>query len=205
MNPWHFLCTLLLFTLPGCVSQAPVQTTFEPAYPERNSSGESIVAVFEGRIPCDIQGCDKRKVELVLYGRGAGSISTTYWLGQVKVGSDRLVQQGTWTARRGLQEYPDGLVYELDSNADPSLKYLWRLSDDVVLVLDQNLRPVAGNAAWGRMLSRDCTPYGPRTYPYDERTRQFVPEIETRCTPPGKAGQAGARPGARTSGSSASG
>jgi hypothetical protein len=204
MKSWQVLFPLSLLTLLGCVGHVPVQTTFQPAYPERNSAGDPIVAVFDGRIPCEVQGCEKRKVVLVLYGRGAGSIPTTYWLGQVTVGNDSRVQLGAWTTRRGLQEYPNGLVYELDSNADPSLQYLWRVSDEVVLVLDQNLRPLPGDAAWGRMLSRDCTPYGPRTYPYDERTKQFLPESRTRCTPPGKASQIGTRPNAKTSASSAS-
>jgi PAS domain-containing protein len=204
MNSSQTLLTLSMFTLLGCACHVPVQATFEPTYPERNSDGDAIAAVFEGRIPCEVQGCDKRKVELVLYGREAGTIPTTYWLGQVSVGNDRHVQRGTWTTRRGLQQYQSGLVYVLDSNADPSLQYLWRVSDDVVLVLDRDLRPVAGNAAWGRMLSRDCTPYGPRTYPYDERTRQFVPESETRCTPPGTASHIGVRPRAGTSAGPAS-
>jgi hypothetical protein len=179
-----------VLVLLGCVHQ-PVQTTFDPAYPERNGAGDPVVAVFEGRIPCDVQGCDKRKVELVLYGRDAGRNPTTYWLGQVRdgMGDDRLVRQGTWSVRRGLQEYPDGLVYALDAGAEPSLQYLWRVNDDVILVLDQNLRPQAGNAAWGFMLSRDCTPYGPRTYPYDERAKRFVPSASgSNCAPPGGKG-----------------
>jgi hypothetical protein len=176
MKSAMLLFPVSVLTLLGCVHHA-VQTTFDPAYPERNGAGDPIVAVFEGRIPCAIQGCEIRKVELVLYGRDAGRIPTTYWLGQLRVGmgNDRLVQQGAWIVRRGLQEYPDGLVYALDSSADPSLRYLWRVNDEIVLVLDQNLRPQAGNAAWGSMLSRDCTPYGPKTYPYDERAKRFVP------------------------------
>jgi hypothetical protein len=170
------LLTVSLLVLLGCVHQDPVQTTFDPAYPERNSAGDPIVAVFQGRIPCAIQGCEMRKVELVFYGRDAGRTPTSYWLGQVGVGlgNESLVQQGAWTARRGLQEYPDGLVYELVSSADASLQYLWRVNDEIVLVLDQKLRPKAGNAAWGFMLSRDCAPYGPRTYPYDARAKRFV-------------------------------
>jgi hypothetical protein len=171
-----FLLALSVLTLLGCVHGSPVQTTFDRPYPERNSAGDPIVAVFDGRIPCAVQGCEMRKVELVLYGRDAGRIPTSYWLGQVEVGmgNDRLVQQGAWSTRRGLQEYPDGLVYQLDSSADPTLQYLWRVNDEILLVLDQNLRPKVGNAAWGFMLSRDCAPYGPRTYPYDQRARRFV-------------------------------
>jgi hypothetical protein len=186
MKSRTFLLSLTLFALLGCAHRNLVQTTFDPAYPERNSVGDPIVAVFEGRIPCAITDCEMRKVEVVLYGRDNGRIPTTYWLGQVGVGlgNDRLVQQGAWTIRRGLQDYPDGLVYQLDSSADPSLQYLWRVNNEIVLVLDQELRPRVGDAAWGFMLSRDCAPYGPRTYPYDERTKRFVPTTcRSSCAP----------------------
>jgi hypothetical protein len=80
---------------------------------------------------------------------------------------------------------PDGLVCALDSRADPSLRNFWRVNDEIVLVLAQDLRLKAGNAAWGFMLSRDCTPYGPKSYPYDERTKRFVPAVSSSsCKPP---------------------
>jgi hypothetical protein len=184
MKPRIFLFTLSLLAMLGCVHD-PVQTTFDPAYPERNGAGDSILAVFEGRIPCAIEGCEKRKVVLVFYGRDEGRVPTSYWLGVVGIGNDSLVQQGVWTTRRGVQEYPNGLVYILDSKADPSLQFLWRVNDEIILVLDQDLRPKAGDAAWGYMLSRDCAAYGPRTYPYDKRTKQFVATVSTsNCPPP---------------------
>jgi len=79
------LCVEVL-ALCGCAHSGPVQTTFDPAYPEHDGAGDSIVAVFEGRIPCVDQGCEMRKIELVLYGRDSGGTPTTYWLGQLKVG-----------------------------------------------------------------------------------------------------------------------
>jgi hypothetical protein len=42
---------------------------------------------------------------------------------------------------RGVQEYPDALVYALDGSADRSLQYLWSVNDEILLVLDQNMRP----------------------------------------------------------------
>lgn len=80
MKTRYSLLTLSMLTLVGC-AHGPVQTTFDPAYQQRNSGGDPIVAVLEGRIPYAIQGCEKRKVELVLYGRDAGQVPTTYWLG----------------------------------------------------------------------------------------------------------------------------
>jgi hypothetical protein len=164
----------LVLLLAACIHSDPVQTTFAPPYPERNGAGDPILAVFAGRIPCAITGCEMRKVELVLY--GSEPAPTTYWLGQVGLGlgNDPLVQRGTWIGRRGVQQYPDALVYALDANADPSLQYFWRVSDEILLLLDPNMRPRAGTAAWGAMLSRNCAAYGPTTYPYDKRTKRFI-------------------------------
>jgi len=186
MRSHQFLLTCALFSLLGCAHQNAAQETFDPPYPELNRTGDPIVAVFAGRIPCAVPGCEKLKVELVLYGRDAGRIPTTYWLGQVGIGNERRVQQGTWTTYRGLQNYPNGLVYQVDTSADPSLQNFWRVSDDIILVLDWNLRPKVGNAAWGFMLSRDCSPYGPKSYPYDEHTKRFVASAEVSNCAPGE-------------------
>ena len=170
--------------LAACVHTAgPAQTTFDPPYPERSPDGASIQAVFEGRIPCLQDRCDMRKVQLVLYGSNDGGGPTFYWLGQISVGpgNDRVVTQGNWMARKGVQDHPEAVAYVLDANVDPSLRYWWRVS----LVLDQHMRPKAGNAAWGNMLTRYCGAYGPRTYPYDERTGKFLPAAgDSACARP---------------------
>lgn len=166
--------------LAACAAAPPVQTRFARPYPERNAAGEPILAVFVGRVPCDTRACEMRKVELVLYGSEAGAGARTYWLGQVRVGAgnERDVAEGAWQPARGLREHPQALRYELDARADPSLRRMWRVSEDVMLVLDDALRPRPGNGAWGFMLSRDCAPYGPRDYAYDERARRFAPAAQ---------------------------
>jgi hypothetical protein len=174
MQTQRLLITLSVLSLVGCVHPERVQTSFDRPYPERNSAGDPILGDFLGRIPCALEGCKMRKVELVLY--GSEEVPTTYWLGQVGVGmgNDRLVQQGTWTRRRGVEEYPGAIVYALDSSADPSLQYWWRVNDEILLELDPTMRPKAGSGAWGFMLSRDCAPYAPRSYAYDARAKRFV-------------------------------
>jgi hypothetical protein len=140
-------------------------TTFEPPYPEVNTNGDPILAVFEGRIPCAVTNCEKLKVGLVLYQNREARSPTTYWLGIVGTsGNDRIVTQGTWTTRHGVKEYPDAVVYELDSNTSLDLRFYWRVNEDILLPLDQNMSPKVGNAGWGYMLSRYAEPYGPRTY-----------------------------------------
>lgn len=167
---------LLALTLTGCVHSDIVLKSFDPPYPKRNENGDSIFAVYEGRTPCGAEDCEKLKVELVLYRNPATQAPTTYWLGLIGVGqgNNRIVTQGNWSTTRGAQDYPEAVVYALDANTDSERRYYWRVNQDILLALDQNMRPKVGNAAWGYMLSRDATPYGPRTYRYDQRTRRFL-------------------------------
>lgn len=78
---------LLVLALAACIHFAPVQTTFDPPYAERNGAADPILGVFFGRIPCVIRGCEMRKVEFVLY--GSEQVPTTYWLGQISVGMEK--------------------------------------------------------------------------------------------------------------------
>ncbi|MFS8131484.1 MAG: hypothetical protein ACMG57_05940 [Candidatus Dojkabacteria bacterium] len=139
--------------------------TFAPPYPEFNTNGDPILAVFEGRIPCKASNCEKLKVGLVLYQNKETLTPTTYWLGLIGAsGNDRVVTQGTWTIQKGIKDYPEAVVYKLDSNTEADFQNYWRLNEDIILPLDQNLNPKVGDAAWGYMLSRYSAPYGPRTY-----------------------------------------
>ena len=105
---------------------------------------------FEGRIPCSTTDCDRLKVQLVLYERANEKTPTTYWLGIVGTsGNDRLVTQGTWEIRRGVEGYPEALVYALDQHADEDVRYFWRVNDNILLLLDRRMSPKAGNGAWG--------------------------------------------------------
>lgn len=160
--------------LSGCV-HSKVQTTFDPPYPEHGPNGDAILAVYVGRIPCHAESCDRLKVQLVLYRNPVDQAPTWYWLGVVGAhGNDRIVTRGRWVRQRGVAEYPESPVYALDASADPELRYFWRVNEDILLILDQGLRPKVGDGAWGYMLSRDPEPYGPRTYRYDERRRRFI-------------------------------
>jgi hypothetical protein len=146
-----------------------VTASFDPPYPETSISGDPILAVLEGRIPCSSASCSMRKVTLVLYEKKEGA-PASYWLGIIGThGNDRVVTQGNWETRRGVTDYPDALVYVLDSSVDGDLRYFWRVNDNIVLPLDERMSPRVGNAGWGYMLSRYDAPYGPRTYTYLQR------------------------------------
>src|SRR5262245_2969479 len=119
--------------------------TFDPPYPETNASGYPISAVLEGRIPCTIADCARLKVQLVLYENPNDKTTSTYWLGIIgAIGNDRLIRQGAWRVRHGVQGYPDALVYVLDDHADEELRYFWRVNDNILLVLDERMNPKVG-------------------------------------------------------------
>ena len=167
---------LVVLAFAGCISADKVQTTFDPPYPERNAHGDPMLAVYEGRIACAFIDCEMMKVRLVLYHHAETKAPTTYWLGFLGVGqgNDGTVTQGTWTLGRGILAYPEAVVYQLDDNTPLHLRNYWRVNEDILLALDPTMRPKVGNSAWGAMLSRYAEPYGPRTYPYDDRARRFV-------------------------------
>jgi hypothetical protein len=147
--------------------QRRISATFDPPYPETNADGDPIRAVLEGRIPCTIAECALLKVQLVLYENRSDKTPSTFWLGLIGTsGNDRVVRQGTWGIRHGVQGYPEALVYVLDDHVDEALRYFWQVNDHILLVLDEHMNPKPGNAAWGYMLSRYDAPYGPRTYFY---------------------------------------
>ena len=117
-----------------------VTASFNPAYPEANGSGDPILAVLEGIIPCSIPHCKRIKVQLVLYENKKERTPTTYWLGVIGThGNDRIVTEGNWEIRRGVVGYPDALVYALDLHTDKDLRYFWRVTDNILLPLDEHI------------------------------------------------------------------
>jgi len=148
-------------------SARPRFVTFDPPYPKTNAAGDGILAAYAGRVPCEIPQCNMMKLALVLYHDRATGHPTTYWLGYIGVGdgdNERTVREGRVKVRTGIAGYPAANVYELDANSGSDLRLYWQVNEDILLPLDNRRNPKIGNAAWGFMLSRDRTPYGPRTY-----------------------------------------
>jgi hypothetical protein len=78
--------------------------------------------------------------------------------------NNRVIEQGSWTIQHGVKGYPEADVIALDKNYVEELRYFWRVNDDVLLLLDNALKPKVGDAASGYMLSIYDEPYGPRVY-----------------------------------------
>ena len=150
-----------------CSSPQNRTVTFDPPYPERDAGGATIMARFEGRISplTPARGDEKLKVSLVLYHDPKSRAPASYWLGVVgERGNERIVSTGAWRLSKGAAGYPDAVTYVLDDKSPAGLRHFWQAGENVLLILDEAGAPRPGDASWGMMLSRETSPYGPKTY-----------------------------------------
>lgn len=150
----------ILIMLSGCGYFVSSPTTFEPWYPAVNENGDPVFAVFEGRTPCvgqmAIPDCNKIKVGLALYQNAQTQLPTTYLLARVGVGTgnDRITNAGTLTITHGTALDPQASVYQLDSNAPQEFRSYWAIGQDILFILDQDMAPRVGDAAYSYVLNR---------------------------------------------------
>jgi hypothetical protein len=137
-----------LALLAGCGAGAePARAPFPPP----DIAGGALVGLFEGKFPCDT--CVKIKTALLLLQDPANGSPTRYLLRQLFV-SEPIDTAGSWTIRRGTAGDPAAAVCELrPDDAGPPIRYQ-RVGADILLLLDEALRPRVGNAAYSFTLSR---------------------------------------------------
>lgn len=128
---------------------APAETLF----PEMNAAGQPLIAIYEGRVPCNAPGCDKIKVGLGLYGADKPE-SFRLFLVRVDGGNDREAYEGRLILSAGIPDHPGALVLDLGAAAPEPFRSYWQVSADILIPLNAARRPVPGNASWGSMLSR---------------------------------------------------
>jgi hypothetical protein len=152
---------LLLGGLSGCTQPQPQPTALKPWYPAVNENGDTLFRVFEGRIPCVDParvGCEKIKVALAIYQHSPSKALTTYKLARVYVGTssdgDRMVASGALTTTRGTKLHPEAVVYRLDGSVPKEFQSYWLIGDDILFLLDENLKPRVGTASWSYVLNR---------------------------------------------------
>jgi hypothetical protein len=145
------------------------QTAFPPWYPAANDSGDPAFVDFENHVPCTIDhspadDCQRVKFSLVLYRDPVTDDPTTYLMSRVWVGvsSDRQVNEGTWSIEQGTALDPEATVYRLDTGAPEGLDAYWPIGDDILFILDEQLMPRVGDAAYGYALN--SVPLGKWTY-----------------------------------------
>ena len=157
----------------GYFQKAPA--TFPPWYPAVNANGDPAVADFENHTPCPLdasEGCNKMKFGIVFYKDPKTQAPTTYLMSRVfvGVGNIRHVSQGTWTITHGTKLDPQAVVYQLDSNAPQEFRSYWVIGKDILFILDQDMKPRLGDAAYGYALNR--VPLGQNRVP-SKNVRSF--------------------------------
>jgi hypothetical protein len=119
---------------------------------------DSLVGVFEGRTPCGAEfveftgyqgtACEKMKWRLTLYRNADGSP------GRYVFDGTRVTRRGRWAITRGAAGQPAAIVYRLETDLPPNWIALLRADDNVLLLLDHELRLMVGDASWSYTLSR---------------------------------------------------
>lgn len=127
-------------------------------YAPREHPDSSVLGVFEGRTPCGPivlefaqfpgENCEKVKLQVTLYGVGSSTTPTSY-----RAGGTRGARRGRVSVRHGTPELPDATVYQLHYDSARVFSLL-AVGSKVLLVLDQDLRVLAGDASWSYTLNR---------------------------------------------------
>ena len=123
------------------------------------SRKDSLFGVFEGRTPCGAiatgftgfpaQNCEKIKWRLTLH-RDAAARRPTTW-----------IYDGTRTTRRGRWEIApvagaegSRAIYHLSGEGTGRVLSLLSIDENVLLLLDRDLKVVVGDASWSYALNR---------------------------------------------------
>ena len=125
----------------------------------RGGEASSVLGVFEGRTPCGEvavrftgfggPGCEKIKWRLTLRHDSATHAPTTYLYE-----GTRTSREGPWVIARGSAADPDAVVYRLDPDHPQSSLSLLRADESVLLLLDDDLHVLVGDASWSYVLNR---------------------------------------------------
>ena len=163
----------LVLTLPAAfvLPAAPAVDAAPRPSPEPSAAGaqvraahlpDTVLGVFEGRTPCSrlaaeftgfpLQNCEKIKWELALHHNARSERPTTY-----EFKGTRATRRGTWSIARGIPSDPRAVVYRLQYDPGKTLALL-RVDSNILLILDDDLKPMVGDASWSYTLSRTDKP-----------------------------------------------
>lgn len=131
----------------GCHASAPATPPSSSALPAAGSG--TLPLVYAGTLPC--ADCPGIRTELTLIGdppapQGGG----TYTLKETYLGSrdgDRTFEtRGRWLTLRGSADDRDATVYQLNPQPGGDPRYLQRIGDNVLRMLDRQQRPIVSSA-----------------------------------------------------------
>jgi hypothetical protein len=122
-------------------------------------TGESVLGVFEGRTPCGpialqftnfpAQHCEQVKWKLTLYREAISGAPTRY-----EFKGSRGARRGAWTIVHGTARNRDATVYRLAFGTHGGAVSFQAVDDRVLLLLDNDMRPLVGDASWSYTLNR---------------------------------------------------
>jgi hypothetical protein len=148
-----YVATILSITLlmNSCKAQKNAPA---PWYPATNTNGDSVLAVYESRIPCP--DCERLKFALVIYGNTQTGSPSTYTMARIYVGknNDRLTNSGEIVVKQGTSLDSMHIVYYLSTGAPKEYQIFWKVTKDILFILDDNLTPRVGDAGQGYALNR---------------------------------------------------
>jgi hypothetical protein len=149
----YVVATILSITLlmSSCKAQKNAPA---PWYPATNTNGDSVLAVYESRIPCP--DCERLKFALVIYGNTQTGSPSTYTMARIYVGknNDRLTNSGKILVKQGTSLDSMHIVYYLSTGAPKEYQIFWKVTKDILFILDDNLTPRVGDAGQGYALNR---------------------------------------------------
>lgn len=151
------LLLILLLSLSGlngsCQKKLPA-SQLPGWYNTTNEQGHPLLGVFENHLPCS--DCSRLKFALAIYKDPATGLPSTYVMARVYVAKseDRETNTGIITMTQGTKTDPDAVVYKLDNNAPGEFRSFWKLSDDILFVLDSDMGPRVGTAGYGYALNK---------------------------------------------------
>lgn len=148
------IALLFFFTNTSLQCQKSSLPPQEPWYALTNAFGESVLAVYENKIPC--RDCERIKVAVVLYGSQKPWLPKHYALARVMVGknNDRLETYGSLSQKTGTGLDPRAVYLQFDDQAPPDFKNFWVIGEHLLFILDERLMPKVGDESHGYVLNR---------------------------------------------------
>ncbi len=146
------ITTTLVLLLIGCKKDQG--SPLPHWYPETNELGDPVSGVFESTIPCE--DCERLKFSIVIYENAQTHLLTTYLMSRIYVGKsdERITNAGSIIISTGTSLDSLRTIYRLTSGAPAEFQSFWKIDEHLLLILDENLTPMVGDAGYEFVLNR---------------------------------------------------
>ena len=147
----------VFFSIAGSCRKENMESNMPPWYSEINQNGDSVYGVFENKLPCFDEVFTKIKFALAIYKNAPTNLPTTYMMARVYVAKNengRITNTGDISISKGIPSDLTVSVYNLTSGAPDEFRHFWKINNDLLLILDNDLQPRVGDASYGYVLNR---------------------------------------------------